>query len=187
MTNKETCGDYGGTNKKGEPCGQATDGGRCADHEDQMAEHINQKINIERMVKGLNSGTIDPENVSTEERRACIPYLRVNSGRSYEGIGALFNVSKAQIHYDMQAILERHVEMIKEINPEDVGAQILMEIERDISELRKQGDHRSAVKSMRDKVKVLQTLGFLPKKDSSAVEDLADALDQAYKSGLQEE
>lgn len=167
----EKCKDYGGKKDNGDPChrdaGWGVDGeneGRCTDH--RAGNHWSDKAERVKpidLLKKLQNGVLDPERVGTAERRACLPVLCWDQGKTYEEAAEIFDVSKGTIGEDWQKIKNGWAKKVVQVSSSELAAEVFQSIKRDATKLRNQGKYEAANRVIARGIETLQDLGLVDK------------------------
>lgn len=164
---EQTCGDFGGRTAKGKPCSNPAGAGhdgdeRCFQHPYEEDEYSDKTTKPMELIKKIQSGMINPEQIHPEARRKCIPIL-LHRGYTQEYIGDLFDRSQSVISDDLKKIRESNGEYAKQISKAELLGELRYEVRRDITELRKQGENYKASQLMFDLLEEFRELGLIEK------------------------
>lgn len=160
---KEKCGDYGGRNQDGQPCGawagagvEGEDEGRCADHRgDAKTQNISPVDLIERIRKYERNPddalAVDPNDVTTKARRLCVPHLQAE-GMTQAEIASVFEVNVSTINRDIKRIRNNEIDDVLKVSENDLAYELIKEARRAAPKLRAQGEFKKAFE-VKDKLK----------------------------------
>ena len=113
------------------------------------------------LLANLQSGAVEPRVVTTEERRMCVSYLRLE-GYTQDEMAKIFGVHRATISRDEKVLLERAGKMLAGLNPQSVAGGLIAWARHVTAKAMKEKDHRLVWKVQRELVVGLQQLGCLP-------------------------
>jgi len=113
------------------------------------------------LLANLQSGAVDPKTVTTEERRMCVSYLRLE-GYTQDEMAKIFGVHRVTISRDEKMLAERAAKMVSGLNPESVAAGLVAWARHITAKAMKEKDYALVWKVQRELVVGLQQLGCLP-------------------------
>ncbi len=121
----------------------------------------NQRTVLE-LLRSIRSGEVYSEEVSREERRACVAYLKLE-GYTQPEIAEIFQVHRRTIVRDERAIRQEAARLVDELDVKAVAGSLIGWSKHITAKAMKEKDHALAWKVQRELVSDLQGLGYLPK------------------------
>ena len=167
----DKCKDYGGETSEGMPCqrpaGWGLDGvnsGPCEDHKNgQKWVEEAESCSPISIIKRIQSGVLDPNALTPGQRRACLPILCIDKGKTYEEAAEIFDVSLGTIGRDWDLIRSGLEDKVLQVSSSDLAAEVFQSMKRDAAKLRKQGKYEAANRVISRAIEDLQDLGLIDK------------------------
>ena len=122
---------------------------------------------IELLAK-LQSAQVSPDEVTTEERRMCVSYLRLE-GYTQEEMAKIFNVHCATIGRDEKIMAERAAKMIKDLKPQAVVAGLISWAKHLTAKAMKEKDYALVWRVQKELVDVLTSLGLMGRRSEGGL------------------
>lgn len=180
---KKYCGDYGGENDDGSKCkkpsGWGSDGDERCKHHPYEDDETFEKYDVIDVIKGIKSNHIKPDQLTREQRRACLPILYYDQGKVYEELANIFEVSLGTIHNDFEALRKEDAEKVLQIKDSELGGELLRSMKRDVAKLREQGNYQKANSVLRNTIETLQELGLVRKEPDRHKISWLDAVEES--------
>jgi DNA-binding XRE family transcriptional regulator len=114
------------------------------------------------LLRKIRSREILPNEVSTQERRICAAYLRLE-GYTQEETAEIFEVSRQTISRDEAALRRETARLVEEIDVKAMTGGLIAWARHITAKALKEKDHALAWRVQRELVSDLQGLGYLPK------------------------
>ncbi len=114
------------------------------------------------LLKQVREGMIAPKELSTQERRVCVAYLRLE-GYTQEEIAEIFGVHRQTIARDERANRKDAARLVDELDLRSVAGGLIAWAKHLTAKALKAGDHALAWKIQRELLSDLQSLGYLPR------------------------
>ena len=120
------------------------------------------------LLSKLHCGSIRPDEVTTEERRTCVSYLRLE-GYTQEEMAKIFDVHRTTIGRDEKIMAERAAKMIKDLKPQAMVAGLIAWAKHLTSKTLKEKDYGLAWKIQKELVDKLESLGLMGRRSESGL------------------
>jgi len=120
------------------------------------------------LLSKLHSGSIRPDEVTTEERRLCASYLRLE-GYVQEEMAKIFEVHRATIGRDEKIMAERAAKMIKDLKPQAVVAGLISWAKHITAKAMKEKDYALVWRVQKELVDELTSLGLMGKRSEGGL------------------
>ena len=120
------------------------------------------------LLSKLQSGSIRLDEVTTEERRTCVSYLRLE-GYTQEEMAKIFNVHRATIGRDEKVVAERAAKMIKDLKPQAVVAGLIAWAKHITAKAMKEKDYALVWRVQKELVDELTSLGLMGRRSDSGL------------------
>ena len=114
---------------------------------------------IELLAK-LQSGAVNPGDISLEERRSCVNYLRLE-GYTQEEMAKIFGVHRATIGRDEKILCDRAARMVAEIKTDAVAAGLVSWAKHLTAKAMKEKNHALVWRIQKELTDKLQSLGII--------------------------
>jgi hypothetical protein len=116
----------------------------------------------------LQSGQIAVDEITTEERRLAVSYLRLE-GYTQEEMAKIFEVHRATIGRDEKIMAERAAKMIKDLKPQAVVAGLLGWAKHITAKAMKEKDYALVWRVQKELVDELTSLGLMGRRSDSGL------------------
>ena len=117
------------------------------------------------LLAGLQAGAASPDDVSTEERRMCVSYLRLE-GYTQDEMAKVFAVHRATVSRDEKVLAERAAKMIQGLNTDAVAGGLIAWAKHLTARAMKDRNHALVWRIQKELVDKLESLGLVGKRDS---------------------
>lgn len=117
------------------------------------------------LLANLQAGAVEPGEVTTEERRMCISYLRLEGYNQFE-MAKIFSVHRATISRDERVLTERAAKMIQGLNTDAVAGGLISWAKHLTAKAMKDRNHALVWRIQKELVDKLESLGLVGKRDS---------------------
>jgi predicted DNA-binding protein (UPF0251 family) len=114
------------------------------------------------LLRKVRSREVQPVDVSPEERRVCVAYLRLE-GYTQEEMAEIFQVHRQTIARDERVIRERTARLVDQIDVRAMVGGLISWGEHIAAKAMREKDYALAWKVHRELISDLQGLGYLPK------------------------
>lgn len=141
------------------------------------------------ILKQLKSGEIPTHEVSLQERRACVAYLRLE-GFTQEEIAEIFRVHRQTVARDERANRKWLAKLVGDIDEKAVAGGLIASGKHLFGKAMKEKDYALAWRIERELMGDLQSLGYLPKaaeRHEVQISTFTDLAKAAAQEGEQEQ
>ncbi len=123
---------------------------------------LGQNTGVIQILNRLRSGILTPCEVSLQERRACVTYLRLE-GYTQEEVAEIFGVSRQTVVRDERANRKEAAKLVSELDVKAVAGGLIRLAGHLKTKALKEKDYALAWRIERELLSDLQGLGYLPK------------------------
>lgn len=121
-------------------------------------------ISTTDILDGLANKTIDPMSLSSFQRKNCIKYFLSEKPRYKQSqIGAILKISKQAVWRYRKQIIRENIPLVKQLDAYAVGADLFVEQEALIAELRAEGKWKQAAEVREKLINMLMELNVIPR------------------------
>ena len=112
-------------------------------------------------LKQLHSKNLDPLKLTRHQRKICVRHLLREHKYSQQEIGQIVGCSRENVSQIKSRILEQDSWMLSAVDERKEAVEIMQKAEACFTHLMKQGKYKDAWNVAREKIEVLQSLGYV--------------------------
>ena len=113
-------------------------------------------------LKMIREGSMEPGDISIQDRRICVDFLR-SEGYSQQEICEIFKVHRHTIIRDEKAIRKEYAKLVDEIEVKSTAGELIAHARHLTARAIREKNYALAWKIQRELIGDLQSLGYLPK------------------------
>lgn len=123
-------------------------------------DEVRMYKNAAEVLSMIRDGMLKPSELSAEDRRPVVAYLRIE-GYSKEEMSRLFEVSSRTIAFDLAAVSKSRVKIMKGLSLLEVAGRLYENARYLARKARREGSYATSWKIEKELVESLQSLGFI--------------------------